>query len=144
MEAVGRLAGGIATTLTMCDRHRTRRPAHGAENEFSGSALVAPHSIKDAAERRTGLTRQLLAFGRSELVEPQVLNLNQVLDGLNKMLRRLIGEDIELTMRPSTDPWPIEIDPRGSNRWSSTLAVNARDAMPDGGKLTIPNGQRRA
>ena len=138
MEAVGRLAGGIAhdfnNVLTVIELGARLMERKMNSQDPLWSHL---HSIKDAAERATGLTRQLLAFGRSELVEPQVLNLNQVLDGLNKMLRRLIGEDIELTMRPSTDPWPIEIDPTRIEQVVINLAVNARDAMPDGGKLTI-------
>ncbi len=138
MEAVGRLAGGIAhdfnnvlTVIVLGARLMERR--------LNPEDPLWSHlqSIKDAAERATGLTRQLLAFGRSEPVEPQTLNLNQVLDGLDRMLRRLIGEDIELTMRLATDLWPIEIDPTRIEQVVINLAVNARDALPDGGKLTI-------
>jgi signal transduction histidine kinase/DNA-binding response OmpR family regulator len=138
MEAVGRLAGGIAhdfnNVLTVI-----KLGARLMEQKLNTQDPLWSHlhSIKDAAERATGLTKQLLAFGRSELVEPQVLSLNRVLDGLDKMLRRLIGEDIELTMRLSTDLWPIESDPTRIEQVVINLAVNARDAMPDGGRLTI-------
>ncbi len=138
MEAVGRLAGGIAhdfnNVLTVIELS-----SRLIELKLNPKDPLWSHlrSIKDAAGRATGLTRQLLAFGRSEMVEPQVVNLNRVLDGLERMLRRLIGEDIELTMRPSADLWPIEIDPTRIEQVVINLAVNARDAMPDGGKLTI-------
>jgi two-component system cell cycle sensor histidine kinase/response regulator CckA len=93
--------------------------------------------IEDAGQRATSLTRQLLAFSRREIVEPQVLNLNQVLGELDKMLRRLISEDIELTTRLADDPWPVQIDPTQVEQVVINLAVNAHDAMPGGGKLTI-------
>ena len=138
MEAVGRLAGGIAhdfnNVLTVIELG-IRLMEKGLYTEDPLWAHL--QAIKDAAGRATGLTRQLLAFGRSDPVDPQVLNLNQVLDGLEKMLRRLIGEDIELTMRLASDLWPSEIDPTRMEQVVINLAVNARDALPEGGRLTI-------
>jgi len=138
MEAVGRLAGGIAhdfnNVLTVIELG-ARLMERGLNPEDPLWSHL--HAIKDAAERATGLTRQLLAFGRSEVAEAQVLNLNSVLDGLDGMLQRLIGEDRELAVRPAADLWPIEIDPTRIEQVVINLAVNARDAMPDGGKLTI-------
>jgi CheY-like chemotaxis protein len=78
-----------------------------------------------------------LAFSRREIVEPKVLNLNQVLGDLDKMLRRLIGEDVELAVFPDRELWSVEIDPTQVEQIVINLAVNARDAMPTGGKLTI-------
>jgi CheY-like chemotaxis protein len=83
------------------------------------------------------LTRQLLAFSRREIVEPQVLDLNQVLGNLDMMLRRLIGEDIDLATHLPSGLWPVKIDPTQVEQVVVNLAVNARDAMPTGGKLTI-------
>jgi PAS domain S-box-containing protein len=138
MEAVGRLAGGVAhdfnNLLTVI--HLSTRLL---ERKLHPKDPLWPHvqRIQDAGRRAAGLTRQLLAFSRREIVEPKVLDLNQVLAELDKMLQRLIGEDIELTLRPAGDLRPVKVDPTQIEQVVVNLAVNARDAMPGGGKLTI-------
>ncbi len=138
MEAVGRLAGGIAhdfnNLLTVIDIG-THFLQGGLQSEDPRLSHVK--RVRDAGQRAAGLTRQLLAFSRQEIVEPQVLDLNQLLGDLDKMLRRIIGEDVDLTLLPAEELWPVKIDPTQIEQVVINLAVNARDAMPTGGKLTI-------
>jgi PAS domain S-box-containing protein len=138
MEAVGRLAGGIAhdfnnllTVIHLSTRLLERRLAR------EDPLWTHVQRIQDAGKRATDLVKQLLAFSRREIVEPQVLNLNQILGDLENMLMRLIGEDVELALLPAGDLWPIKIDPTQIEQVVVNLAVNARDAMPTGGRLTI-------
>ena len=93
--------------------------------------------IRRAAQRAADLTRQLLAFARREVVRPQVLNLNDVIEGVAEMLRRTIGEDVELVVSLADDLWPVLADPGQLEQVLVNLAVNARDAMPGGGTVTI-------
>src|SRR5262249_35782901 len=93
--------------------------------------------IRTAGVRASELTKQLLTFSRRQVLDPTVLNLNQTMADVEKMLRRLIGADIELTTLPSTELWNIQADTGHIEQVLMTLAVNARDAMPHGGKLTI-------
>jgi CheY-like chemotaxis protein len=93
--------------------------------------------IRKAAERATALTRQLLAFGRRQVLQPQVLDLNEVVANMDRMLQRLIGEDIQLLTVLDPELWPVKVDPGQIEQVIMNLAVNARDAMPGGGKLTI-------
>ena len=93
--------------------------------------------IKQAADRAADLTRQLLAFSRRQLMEMRVLDLNTVLRNLDKMLRRVLGEDIELVTLLAEDLGRVKTDPGQMEQVVMNLAVNARDAMPSGGKLTI-------
>jgi two-component system cell cycle sensor histidine kinase/response regulator CckA len=93
--------------------------------------------IKIAGERAAALTRQLLAFSRKQIVQPEILDLNELLTDIEKMVVRLIGEDVEIRMIPESALWRIEIDPGQMEQVIINLAVNARDAMPTGGKLTI-------
>jgi two-component system cell cycle sensor histidine kinase/response regulator CckA len=138
MEAIGRLAGGVAhdfnNLLTVI--HLSTRLL---EKKLHREDPLWQHvqRIQDASQRATNLTKQLLAFSRREIVEPKVLDLNQVVGELDKMLRRLIGEDIELATLLAGDLWPVKIDPTQIEQVVINLAVNARDAMPTGGKLTI-------
>jgi CheY-like chemotaxis protein len=93
--------------------------------------------IARAAERAAGLTRQLLAFARKQIIEPQVVDLNQLTLEMDALLRRLLGEDIELVTLPAPDLGSVRADPGQIEQVLVNLAVNARDAMPEGGKLTI-------
>jgi CheY-like chemotaxis protein len=94
-------------------------------------------AIKGAGERAASLTRQLLAFSRKQIVAPRVLDLNQLVREADKLLRRLIGEDVELACRLAPSLWPVTADPGQVEQVLMNLAVNSRDAMPRGGKLTL-------
>ena len=138
MEAVGRLAGGIAhdfNNLLM---------VIGGYSELlleklkpADSRRRALEEIRKASESAAALTLQLLAFSRKQVLQPQILDLNAVVSNINTMLRRLIGEDIELTMLPGAALDRVQADPGQVEQVIMNLAVNARDAMPHGGKLTI-------
>jgi CheY-like chemotaxis protein len=93
--------------------------------------------IRKAADRSADLTRQLLAFARKQTVAPKVLELNDTVEGMLKMLRRLIGEDIDLVWRPDSDLWPVKMDPSQIDQILANLCLNARDAIADVGKVTI-------
>jgi two-component system sensor histidine kinase EvgS len=93
--------------------------------------------ILDAAQRSAAITRQLLAFARKQTITPQILDLNETVEGMLNMLRRLIGEDINLSWLPEPHLWPIEIDPSQVDQLLANLCVNARDAISDVGKITI-------
>jgi PAS domain S-box-containing protein len=138
MEAVGRLAGGIAhdfnNLLTIITGY--------AVNALDDLKEDAPQydmikEILEAGQRATSLTRQLLAFSRKQVIRPEILNLNDILKGTEKMLRRLIGEDIDLIPSFSPELWNTEVDQGQMEQVVMNLAVNARDAMPQGGHLTI-------
>jgi signal transduction histidine kinase len=138
MEAVGLLAGGVAhdfNNLLMVITGRSDLLLHrlAPENPVRPDLEL----IKATGERAADLTRQLLAFSRKQMLQPKVLNLNVVVQGLARMLERLIGEDIEL--RAALDPalGMVKTDPGQIEQVLMNLAVNARDAMPDGGHLTI-------
>ena len=98
--------------------------------------------VLQAGNRAAGLTRQLLAFSRRQIVVPQVLDLNSVVANLEKMVRRLIGEDIELVTVPQHDLWTVKADRGQIEQVILNLAVNARDAMPQGGNLAIQTANR--
>jgi len=138
MEAVGRLAGGVAhdfnNLLTVmvgyCDVLLQRM-------EPSNPHRRHMEEIQKAGERAEALTRQLLAFSRKQVLQPKILDLNAIVLSLDKMLRRLIGEDIELRTVLEPDLENVKADPGQIEQVIMNLAVNARDAMPRGGKLTI-------
>jgi len=136
LEAVGRLAGGVAhdfNNLVMIIR------GYSDLLLDSSTAEARPHieEIKRAGERASALTRQLLAFSRKQVLEPQVLDPNQTISNMAKMLRVLIGEDVELATNFSQQIGHVQVDPGQLEQVIMNLAVNARDAMPDGGKLVI-------
>jgi PAS domain S-box-containing protein len=138
MEAVGRLAGGIAhdfnnLLMVILGYSEFLLERLGAEPHLRGPA----QEIAGAAERASSLTRQLLAFSRKQMLAPRIVNLNDVATENIKMLTRMIGEDIDLVMVPSPNLWPIRADAGQIDQVIMNLAVNARDAMPSGGKLTI-------
>jgi PAS domain S-box-containing protein len=138
MEAVGRLAGGVAhdfnnlltVILGYAQLLSDSVPAHGLQAESTAQ-------IRSAAERAAGITRQLLAFSRKQLLSPRVLNLNDTMMNLDSLLRRLIGEDIEVLTAPATNLGSVKADPGQVEQVIMNLALNARDAMPHGGKLTL-------
>ncbi|MGC1464145.1 MAG: ATP-binding protein, partial [Pseudolabrys sp.] len=138
MESVGQLAGGIAhdfnnvlsaimmATDFLLNAHKPTDP--------SFQDII---QIKQNANRAAALVRQLLAFSRKQTLRPQVLDLNETLSDLTMLLRRLIGERVTLTPALSNDLWPVKVDISQFEQVVVNLAVNARDAMPEGGKLTV-------
>ena len=138
MEAVGQLAGGIAhdfnNLLTAITGYSTLGLRHIDENHRVTGYL---EEIKKAGDRAANLTRQLLAFSRKQILQPLPLNLNDIVSDINKLLERLIGEDIQLSVKLGRDLRRIKVDPGQIEQVLVNLAVNARDAMPRGGQLTI-------
>ena len=142
MEAVGRLAGGVAHdfnnlltgirgfTDILLSGVREGDPAHGDLLE-----------IQRATQRAANLTGQLLAFSRKQLVEPVVVDLNQLLSGALRIVERLIGEDVQVVFKPGANLHAVRIDPSGMEQVLINLAVNARDAMPQGGQLSIETSE---
>jgi two-component system, cell cycle sensor histidine kinase and response regulator CckA len=142
MEAVGRLAGGVAhdfnnllTVITGYSDLLLARPEHLQESQRS-----ALEEIRRSAERGGALTNQLLAFSRRQPLENRAVHLNELVLQIEKLLRRLVGEDIEMVTIPEASHDLVQADPCRLEQVIINLAVNARDAMPDGGKLTIETG----
>ncbi len=138
MEAIGVLAGGVAHDFNnllnvingyaelILDDLNTNNPMRKDVEQ-----------IRDAGQRAAALTSQLLAFGRKQIMQPEILDLNRVIAGMSSMLRRMIGEDIEVVSNPHTGPALVNADPGKIQQVVMNLVVNARDAMPNGGTLTI-------
>jgi PAS domain S-box-containing protein len=141
MEAVGRLAGGVAhdfnNLLTVINSHSQLALLELKDWDPLREKF---ESIQKAGERAANLTRQLLAFSRRQVVEMKVLDLNTLLRDLEKMLHRVIGEDIKLETALTADLGRVKADPGQIEQAILNLVVNARDAMPGGGKLTIETG----
>ena len=138
MEAVGRLAGGVAHDFNNLLTAIFGYAELLAEELPPGhSGLEDLQEIRTAATRASALTRQLLAFSRQQVLQPVVLNLNDVVEGVGKMLHRLLGEDVELETHLARDAGNVKADAGQLEQVIINLAVNARDAMPTGGKLTI-------
>jgi len=138
MEAIGRLAGGIAhdfnnLLMVISGYSEFLLERLGPDPRLRGPA----QEISNATQRATSLTRQLLAFSRKQMLAPKILDLNEVVTENLKMLTRMIGEDIDLVMVPSPAIGAVRADPGQIDQVIMNLAVNARDAMPEGGKLTI-------
>ena len=138
MEAVGRLAGGMAhdlnnvlTIIQSFGELVLEELDEGSQSrEYVGEILAA-------SQRARKLTRQLLAFSRRQTVDPRVVSLEEIAANTNRMLKGMIGEDIEVSLRFAKDPWLVKVDPGHFEQVLMNLAVNARDAMPRGGTLTI-------
>ena len=138
MEAIGNLAGGVAhdfnnllTVILGFSEFLALKlgPDHPAHHELA--------AIEEAGQRAVALTRQLLAFGRKQILQPKVVDLNEIVFKIERILRRLIGEDVELTVVAGTPLGRVLVDPGQAEQILMNLAVNSRDAMPTGGKLTI-------
>jgi len=143
MESVGRLAGGVAH-----DFNNILQTIVGF-TDLSLMEMTPDHplfenleTVKDAARRSTKVIRQLLAFARKQIISPVVLDLNDAVSGMLKMLRRLIGEDIQLVWMPGGDVWEIKIDPAQIDQVLANLVINARDAIDDIGKVEIETQNR--
>ena len=138
MESVGRLAGGVAhdfnNMLGVILGHTEM-----ALDELDPSAPLYAnlHAVQQAAERSADLTRQLLAFARKQTIAPKVINLNTTVEGMLKMLHRLIGEDIDLLWKPGGNLAPVKADPSQIDQILVNLCINARDAIAGVGKITI-------
>jgi signal transduction histidine kinase/ActR/RegA family two-component response regulator len=138
MEAVGRLAGGVAhdfnnlLTVISCYSSMSLR-----QMDKDHALRKNTEEIQAAAERAASLTGQLLAFSRKQILQPRIVDLNKSVSGMEKMLRRLIGEDVELCTMFDPELGNVKADPSQFEQVILNLAVNARDAMPRGGKLTI-------
>jgi two-component system cell cycle sensor histidine kinase/response regulator CckA len=138
MEAVGELAGGVAHDfnnlltgiLGYCHLMLDEIPA---DHQFRPDLM----EIQSAAERAASLTHQLLAFSRRQMLQPQVVDINLLIAQLQKLMRRLIGADVELVMALAPDLHPVTVDPASVEQIIVNLVLNARDAMPAGGRLTI-------
>jgi PAS domain S-box-containing protein len=138
MEAVGRLSGGIAhdfnNLLSVIIGYADELETSSQEND---KLRKSAEQIRKAGERAASLTRQLLAFSRQQVLQPRVLDLNNVVTDLAKMLRRLIGADVELALALDPQTERVKADHGQIEQVIMNLVVNARDAMPDGGKLAI-------
>jgi PAS domain S-box-containing protein len=138
MEAVGRLAGGVAHDfnnilgiIAACgELLRSRVDSNPESQQFLDN-------LRKATERGASLTRQLLAFSRKQPVQPRILDLNERLKEVSKLVRPLVGDDVQMTILPSSEAAIIEADPSQLDQIILNLAVNARDAMPKGGRLIL-------
>ena len=143
MESIGRLAGGIAhdfnNLLTIINGYAamTLSRMHVAD-----PVRPAIEEIRKAGERAEGLVRQLLAFSRKQVLEPQTLSLNTVVGGMESMIRRLVGEDVHIVTRLAPSLPPLLADRQQIEQVIMNLVVNARDAMPRGGQLTLETSRR--
>src|SRR5215510_1560531 len=138
LEAIGQLAGGVAhdfnNLLTAIIGYSDLSLGH---KTLDGQIRRNLEEIKKAADRAASLTRQLLAFSRKQILEPKVLSLNHVVKDMYKMLRRMIGEDVELTTNLPGNLGSVKVDPGQIEQIIMNLVLNARDAMPRGGKITV-------
>ncbi len=138
MESVGRLAGGVAHDFNNMLQAILGNVELALDDAPAPSRLQEElFEIQKAARRSTDLTRQLLAFARRQTISPRVLDLNDTVSGMLKMLQRLIGENIQLVWQPGTNLWPVLMDPSQIDQILANLTVNARDAITSTGKVTI-------
>ncbi len=138
MEAIGTLAGGVAhdfnNILTTIIGNASLALMDVSKDDTLRGSI---EEIIKAGERAASLTRQLLAFSRKQIIQPKILDLNELLTDIEKMLGRLIGEDVEILKIPRPELWQVEADPGQMEQVIMNLVVNAKDAMPKGGKLTV-------
>lgn len=138
MESIGRLAGGVAhdfnNMLGVIFAHTDLLLEEGAFSQNIHESLI---EIRNAAERSAELTTQLLSFARKQTVAPKVVNLNEIIDSTTNMLRRIIGEDINLEWRPEKDLWGVSVDVGQVNQILLNLCINARDAINGAGRIII-------
>ena len=143
MEAIGRLAGGVAhdfnNMLGVILGHTELALLQADENHDLHNDLK---EIQKAAQRSTDITKQLLAFARKQTISPEQLDLNDTVESMLNMLRRLIGEDIDLAWQPAAHIWPVKMDPSQIDQILANLCVNARDSISGVGKLTIETGRK--
>ena len=138
METIGLLAGGIAHDFNNLLTTIIGNAYFALDQASEGTSLYNEiDEIRKAGRQAAALTRQLLAFSRKQLIKPQILNLNDILMTTEKMLRRTIGEDIEFKTTFEPELWNVKMDPGQIEQIILNLIVNARDAMPDGGNLTV-------
>ena len=142
MESVGRLAGGVAHDFNnMLGVILGHTEMALAQTDPAHPLFARLHEIQKAAQRSADLTRQLLAFARRQTISPKVLDLNETVEGMLRMLRRLIGEDIDLAWHPGRNLWPVRMDPSQIDQILANLCINARDAIACVGKVTIKTGK---
>jgi len=142
MDAVGQLASGIAHDFNnLLSVILSYSQLLAVDLKANDPMLADLNEIEGAGQRAVALTRQLLAFSRQQVLEPKVVNLTEIIVGMEKMLRRLIGEDVELSVAGATALGKILVDPGQIEQVIMNLAVNARDAMPRGGKLTVDTAE---
>ena len=139
MEAIGQLAGGIAhdfnNLLTIIIGYSSILKNHLHTNDAKPFTILA--EIKNAADQAASMTSQLLAFSRKQILNPETLSLNMVIDGLTSMMKRLLGEQIQIEIHQDKNLGFVKADPVQMKQVILNLAINARDAMPEGGMLTI-------
>ncbi|EMS79789.1 PAS domain S-box protein [Desulfotignum phosphitoxidans] len=143
MESVGRLAGGVAhdfnNMLGVILGHAELALLRADENHDLHDDLK---EIQNAAQRSADITKQLLAFARKQTISPKQLDINDTVESMLNMLRRLIGEDIDLVWQPAAHVWPVKMDPTQIDQILANLCVNAMDAISGVGKLTIETGRK--
>jgi PAS domain S-box-containing protein len=138
LESVGRLAGGVAHDFNnMLLVILGEAAVLEAELPHDHPERQSVEAILQAAQRSRDLTRQLLAFSRKQVISPRVVDLNALVEATRQPLSRLIGADIRLSFLPTPAPWPVRLDPSQLDQVLMNLVVNARDAMPGGGALTV-------
>lgn len=141
MEAIGRLAGGVAhdfNNLLMVVLCHAELGLGEVEKDHPLCRRLK--AIMDVSKRSSAIVRQLLTFARKQAVAPEVLDLNRVVEGMIKVIERLIGEDISIVWLPNPDLWPVKIDPTQIEQILANLCVNARDAIKGVGSITIATG----
>ena len=142
LDSIGRLAGGVAHDFNNVLTVILGNVGLARTSRISPEISEYLRDIEQASLSAASLTRQLLAFARRQIVEPRVLDLNGVVSNVQKLLARLLGEDIELVVEIEPELWRVRVDPSHAEQMLINLAVNARDAMPRGGRLTLRTRNR--